>query len=103
MDSTMNRRERLIVLLITTFVMTAGLVPASASTTIVASSADAFVLSSSPDANRGRAPSLRIRGLTKISYIRFDVPGLQAGEAISVATLRLFAASGSKCAAGVQV
>jgi hypothetical protein len=83
--------------------MTAGLVPVSASTTIVASSADAFVLSSSPDANRGRAVSLRIRGLTKVSYIRFDVPGLQAGEAISVARLRLFATSGSKCAAGVQV
>lgn len=99
----MKRRERLIVLLVTALVMTAGLVPASASTTIVAPSADAFVLSSSPDANRGRAASLRIRGLTKVSYIRFDVPGLQAGETISAARLRLFATSGSKCAEGVQV
>jgi calcineurin-like phosphoesterase family protein len=76
---------------------------ASASTITVPAVADSFVISTSPNGNRGGAISLKIRNATKITYIRFNVPDLAAGEEISSATLRVFAASGVRCTLGVEV
>jgi hypothetical protein len=86
------------------FAMMAGsLAPASAATTTVPATADAFVLSTSPTANRGTALTLKVHSGTKISYLRFNVPALSAGETISAATLRVFATTTSKCTLGVEV
>jgi acid phosphatase type 7 len=77
--------------------------PASASTTIVPADADSFVLSTRPNSNRGSARSLKVRNSAKITYIRFTVPGLSAGEDVSGATLRVYATSPGRCALGVEV
>ncbi len=77
--------------------------PASAVTLTVAAQADAFVLSSSPNGNRGRTNSLKVRNDVKTSYVRFSVPDLPVGEAVSTATLSMFATTPSRCALGVDV
>jgi acid phosphatase type 7 len=77
--------------------------PASASTTIVPADADSFVLSTRPNSNMGSAKSLKVRNSDKITYIRFTVPGLPAGEEVSGATLRVYATSPGRCALGVEV
>jgi hypothetical protein len=84
-------------------IMAGSLAPASAATTTVPASADSFVLSTSPNSNRGSALTLKVRSDIKITYIRFDVPALSGGETISAATLRLFATTTSKCTLGVEV
>jgi calcineurin-like phosphoesterase family protein len=84
-------------------VMAGSLAPASAATTTVTATADSFVLSTSPNANRGAATTLKVRSDIKITYIRFDVPALSGGETISAATLRVFATTTSKCTLGVEV
>ena len=84
-------------------VMAGSLAPASAATTTVPATADSFVLSTSPNANRGAAITLKVRSDLKITYIRFDVPALSGGETISAATLRVFATTTSKCTLGVEV
>ena len=84
-------------------VMAGSLAPASAATTTVPATADSFVLSTSPNANRGTAVTLKVRSDIKITYIRFDVPALSGGETISAATLRVFATTTSKCTLGVEV
>jgi hypothetical protein len=76
---------------------------ASASTTVVPADADSFVISTSPNSNRGAATSLKVRNSTKITYIRFTVPGLPTGEEVSGATLRVYATSPGRCALGVEV
>jgi hypothetical protein len=76
---------------------------ASASTTVVPADADSFVLSTSPNSNRGSATSLKVRNSTKIMYVRFTVPGLPTGEEVSDATLRVYATSPGRCALGVEV
>ena len=76
---------------------------ASAATTTVGADADSFVLSTSPNSNRGAATSLKVRNDTKIMYIRFTVPGLPTGHEVSGATLRVFATSPGRCALGVDV
>jgi hypothetical protein len=84
-------------------IMAGSLAPASAATTTVPATADSFVLSTSPNSNRGTALTLKVRNDIKITYIRFDVPALSGGETISTATLRLFATTNSKCPLGVEV
>ena len=76
---------------------------ASAATTVVPADADSFVLSTSPNANRGAAASLKVRNNTKIMYVRFTVPGLPTGHQVSRATLRVFATSPGRCTLGVEV
>lgn len=83
--------------------MTGPQVPASATTTTIPAKADAFVLSSTPNANTGNSSSLRIRNDTKISYLLFKVSSLPPGEEVSGATLRVYATSGSTCTLGVEV
>ena len=80
-----------------------AVIPASASTTTLTAEADAFVLSTSPNANKGTSTSLRIRNNIRFSYLRFDVPELPPGEAVSKATLQVFATSDSKCALGAEI
>jgi hypothetical protein len=76
------------------------LVSASAATMTAAAAADAFVLSSSPTANRGSNTSLRIRAGQRITYVRFNVPSVDPGTAISSATLRIYASNASRCGTG---
>ena len=97
-----HRSTVLVVLAIVALVMTMA-PPASAVTLTVVAQADAFVLSSSPNGNRGRTNSLKIRNDVKTSYVRFSVPDLPLGEAVSTATLRMFATTPSRCALGVDV
>jgi hypothetical protein len=79
------------------------LTPAGATTTTIEAEADSFVLSSTPNANRGGAASLRVLNADKNSYVRFNVSGLPAGEVVHDATLRVNATSGSTCPGGVEV
>ncbi|HEV2951094.1 MAG TPA: DNRLRE domain-containing protein [Actinomycetota bacterium] len=77
---------------------------ASAATTTLTAAADAFVLSSSPTANRGATSPLRVRAGQKIAYVRFNVPPVDAGTNISSATLRMYALNASRCGTGgVQI
>jgi hypothetical protein len=79
-------------------------VPASTATLPpLAASADAFVLSRNPDANRGGATTLRVRAAEKVSYVRFDLPSFPAGETVTSAVLTIRATSGSRCPQGVEV
>ena len=79
-------------------------VPASTATLPpVAASADAFVLSGNPNANRGGLTALRVRAAEKLSYVRFDVPSFPAGETATSAVLTIRATSGSRCSQGVEV
>jgi hypothetical protein len=77
--------------------------PASAAVTTIPANADSFVLSTSPNSNRGGASSLKIRNDAKITYIRFVVPALAGGESVGSATLRVYATTASRCALGVEV
>lgn len=78
-------------------------VPASASTTTLSADADAFVIAGSPNANKGTVTSLRIRNDIKVAYLRFVVPEPLPGETVNRATLRVFASSDSRCAAGAEL
>ena len=78
-------------------------VPASAATATITSVADAFVLKSSPNTNRGASSTIRLRNAIKVSYVRFVVPAAPAGEVVTAATLELVATTGSQCSAGVEV
>lgn len=78
-------------------------VPASAATATVTPVADAFVLKSTPTTNRGTSSTIRLRNRAKVSYVRFVVPAVPAGEAVTAATLELVATTGSQCPAGVEV
>jgi hypothetical protein len=70
--------------------------PASSSTAVLAS-ADSFVLSSNPNANRGGQTVLRMLVSAKVSYVRFEVPAPPIGETVSSAVLRAPATTGTKC------
>jgi hypothetical protein len=86
------------------FMLGTLLLSASAATMTVAPTADAFVLSSSPTANRGATTPLRVRAGQKITYIRFNVPPVDPGTGISSATLRIYASNASRCGSGgVQI
>ena len=89
--------------LIAAFATIVNLPGAGAATTTILAEADAFVVSSNPNANRGGLTSLKIRNNTKISYVRFKVPDLPASAQVSVATLRMYATTGSQCSLGVEV
>ncbi|HVF08478.1 MAG TPA: DNRLRE domain-containing protein [Actinomycetota bacterium] len=78
-------------------------VPASAATAAVTPAADAFVVTSSPTTNRGTSSTIRVRNAAKVSYVRFVVPAVPAGEAVTAATLELVATTGSTCTSGVEV
>ena len=82
-------------------VMMITMVPASSTSMTIDAEADAFVVAARPSTNRDDSNSLRVRGDTKISYLRFDVPFVPADEQVARATLELFAVSRSGC--GVQV
>lgn len=84
-------------------VVGAPLSPASATTTTIVASADAFVAASTPSANKGTVAVLRINDDVKRSYVRFDLGSLPSNEAITGATLRLYATSAPKCASGLEV
>jgi hypothetical protein len=89
--------------LIAVLALMAGLqAPASAATVTVPANADSFVVSTAPSGNRGTATSLKIRNNTKITYMRFVVPDLAAGEKVESANLRIFATP-SRCTSGVEV
>jgi arylsulfatase A-like enzyme len=90
-------------LLATVALFTATLGPATASTTTLTAQADAFVVSSAPNSNRGSAIPLRINDDVKRSYFRFDVAGLPAGESVTAATLKVFTTSVAKCSQGAEV
>src|SRR3990172_6213912 len=93
--------------------MIASLPAAPAATTTIPAEADAFVVSSNPEVNRGDSTSLgirnqistslRIRNNIKISYVRFNVPSLPTSVEVSAATLRVYATKGSNCPLGVEV
>jgi arylsulfatase A-like enzyme len=76
---------------------------AFATTTTLTAVADAFVLSSSPNANRGSSRDLRINDDVKRSYVRFRLSGLPPGESVTKATLKVFATSDSRCSLGAEV
>ncbi|HEX7247897.1 MAG TPA: phytase [Actinomycetota bacterium] len=98
-----SRRPGALVLLACLIATTGLTAPASAVTLTTTAEADAFVLSSSPNGNRGRTSALKVRNDVKLSYIRFSVPGLPSGEVLSIATLRVFASSSARCTLGVDV
>lgn len=77
--------------------------PASATTTTLVAQADAFVLSTAPDANRGNSTPLRIRDDVKRSYFRFNLLALPPGESITGATFKVFATSTRKCPQGAEL
>jgi len=77
--------------------MIASLPGASAATTTIPAEADAFVISTNPNANRGGSTSLRIRNNIKISHVRFNVPALPPSAEVTGATLRMYATTGSSC------
>jgi acid phosphatase type 7 len=75
----------------------------SASSISISASADAFLLASNPNSNRGGTTVLRVLNDSKRSYVRFDVPALASGEAVTSAILRLPATSIARCSLGVDV
>ena len=77
--------------------------PSIAASMTVPAEADAFVVKSTPTINRGTASTLRIRNAGKVSYLRFNVPALPAGETVTAATLQVTATSGSQCTLGAEV
>lgn len=90
--------------LVATVAMVSGtLITASATTTSFVAEADAFVVSSTPTANRGNSTSLKVNDDLKRSYLRFDVSGLPSGESVTDATLKVFTTSGPKCSQGAEV
>lgn len=82
-------------------VLAVTIAPTSAASMTIVAEADAFVTASRPDANSDDAASLRVRGDSKIAYLRFSVPATPSGEQVTMATLKLFATSRSDC--GVRV
>jgi hypothetical protein len=85
-------------------VMSASLVvSASAATTLISAQSDAFVVSTSPRANKGTATSLKVRNATKQTYVRFVVPALPPSTEVTRATLRMYSTTPAKCSLGVQV
>jgi hypothetical protein len=76
--------------------------PATAATTTVTPEADAFVIRSRANSNRGATSALRIRNDVKRTYVRFNVT-LPAGETAVTATLRVFARTAPGCALGAEV
>lgn len=79
------------------------LAPAAATTSTIATNADAFVNARQAGSNKGSSSELRIRNDFKYAYIRFDVPAVPAGESITSATLRVFATSRPICSGGAEV
>jgi hypothetical protein len=75
----------------------------SAATISISASADAFLLASNPNANRGGTTVLRVLNDAKRSYVRFDVPALAPEETVTSAILRLPATNAAKCTLGVDV
>jgi sulfatase-like protein len=98
-----SKRAAGVVLAALTMVASLLLAPATATTTTFTAEADAFVLSSSPNANRGSATTLRIHDADKVSYFRFNVASLPTGEIVTSATLQVNASSPSRCALGAEV
>ena len=88
---------------IAAFAIIVNLPGAGAATTTILAEADAFVISSSPNSQRGGSTSLRIRNDIKISYVRFNVPNLPPSVEVSAATLRVYASTGSQCSLGVEI
>ncbi len=78
-------------------------VTAAATLVTVTAEADAFVVKSSPNSNKGGASTLRIKNAGKVSYLRFNVPVLPAGDTVNAATLHLAATTGSQCTSGTEV
>ena len=74
----------------------------SASSISVSASADAFILASNPNSNRGGVSVLRVLNDAKRSYVRFDVPAA-AGESVTSAILRMPATNAARCTLGVDV
>jgi hypothetical protein len=93
-----------VALLAATVPLAASLAVVSSGTAApIAASADAFVLSGSPNSNRGGLSVLRVLTGSKVTYVRFDVPALAEGEAIGSAILRMPATNANKCTLGVEV
>ena len=93
-----------VVVALATMVVPSPSDPVSAATLVtVTADADAFVVKSSPNLNKGSASTLRMRNAGKVLYVRFDVPALPVGETVSAATLQLAATTGSQCVQGVEV
>lgn len=82
---------------------TTFLVPASATTTRLQPTADAWVGIDRRNANNGSASILRVLDDVRVSYLRFKVPAPPTGEEIVGATLRLAAKTAANCAPGVEV
>ena len=76
---------------------------AIAAPTTFTATADAHVSSASRNANFGTSPVLEIQNgkQSKIAYLRFDLPNLQAP--LNSATLRLHAAAADACSSGAGV
>ncbi len=83
--------------------VSATLQPASATTTTLVAQADSFVLSTSPNANKGAITPVKINDDTKRAYFRFSLSTLPAGETVSSATLRLFFSTSPRCSLGAEV
>jgi hypothetical protein len=97
-------RRRIVGTVVAMLVMSASmLVSTSAATSLVSAQADAFVMSTSPRANKGSAASLKVRNDVKQAYIRFEVPALAPSTQVTRATLRIYATTPAKCSLGVQV
>jgi hypothetical protein len=76
--------------------------PATAATTTLTPEADAFVVRSQGNSNKGTSSELRIRNDVKRTYVRFNVT-LPIGERVESATLRIFAKTTPVCAQGAEV
>ena len=97
-------RTRRAVALVGGLVLATGLlIPASATTTSLRPTADAWVEADRPNANQGGSPFLRVFEDVQVSYMRFNVAALPAGEEVRGATLRLYAKSAGGCTSGVEV
>ncbi|MBA3763996.1 MAG: DNRLRE domain-containing protein, partial [Actinobacteria bacterium] len=104
MDGLKATHTRNAAVVIAGLVLTTGLlIPASATMTSLRPNADAWVTADRQNANEGTGPTLRVLDGSRVSYVRFKVPALPAGEEVVSATLRLFATSPSNCTAGVEV
>lgn len=77
--------------------------PASATTTALRATADAWVDEDRRNKNYGGTSTLRVLDQMRLSYMRFKVPALPAGEQVVGATLRLSAKSASNCTLGVEI
>ncbi|HWO69852.1 MAG TPA: DNRLRE domain-containing protein [Actinomycetota bacterium] len=96
-------RARAGVLISLALLAAAVAVPASAEQVALNAVADAWVLATSPTANKGSTTGLRILGDVKVAYLRFEVPELPAGTEVGRAVLRIYATSASTCPLGAEV